>query len=734
MNGLAKRILSLDAIVGMILVLGTLALFAPCLLNEFVNYDDEQYVTMNAHVQEGLRPSSLWWTLTATEAANWHPLTWISLEFDYQLYRGNPVGFHLTNVVIHSINVMLVYVLLKTMTGATWPSALTAALFGCHPLRVESVAWVAERKDVLSALFWLWTSLAYVHYVKRPVPGRYLIVVVLFALGLLSKPMLVSLPCALLLLDYWPLARMSMPIRWHHASWLLLEKLPLAAMAAASSVVTLFAQRHAGAIDALPNLPLGVRFENAAGSYVAYLEKMIWPDNLAAFYAHPGGHLPFVQVIGSILLLGGITGSSIALARRAPYFLVGWLWYLGTLVPVIGIVQVGLQGMADRYTYIPGIGIAVALCFGLRDVAVRLRLPVFVSAGTAALLIGSCCIVTLAQIRYWHDSISLWRRALDVAGPSWKAENNYATALESRGLWKEASMHYQAAIRLDPTKADPYFNMGVGLGRRRQPREAIPYFQEAIARRPNWAEAHNSLGSALLESGSRQEAIEEFERAVKLAPDYALGHYNLGYALLRKGDFAQAASHLQKALDFTPRFSEAWDNLGIVFCLQGEYVKAAERFEQAIRLGPGVAKYRFDLAHAKRALSQESDFHRLALEGLVRDRHWPDGACQTAWTWATHPSAQVRSGALALRLAQQACEVTPAPPARFLDTLAAAYAEMGQFDQALQTLRQAMAASAQDKSIPLTALVAQRHLYENRQPFRDNTSPDVLGQGARPSR
>lgn len=463
---------------------------------EFVDYDDDRYVTANARIQQGLNWKNVAWALTAMEVANWHPLTWVSHMTDCQLYALNPSGHHLTNLLLHLVNVLLLFHVLQLMTRALWPSALVAALFAVHPLNVESVAWIAERKNLLSTLFWLLTMWAYVLYARQEGWRRYLLVLGLFVLGLMSKPMLVTLPCVLLLLDYWPLGRLSR----HAALRLLLEKAPLFILSAASSVITVKAQRMDGALDAKV-LPFGARISNALVSYVAYIYKMIWPTRLAVLYPHPGETLPRWHVVIASLALIGLSILIVRGSRKYPYLIVGWLWYLGTLVPVIGIVQVGGQAMADRYAYVPLIGLFIIIAWGTRDLTRTLTGRGYLLACAAALVLIALTMTTWRQLRYWQNSIALFEQALRVTDDNAIAQNNLGAVLVRKGRLDEGLAHLNEAVRLNPNYGTAYDNIAVTLYRQgsiaeqdeNRTQEAIDLYRRALELKPNLTEAQEKL-------------------------------------------------------------------------------------------------------------------------------------------------------------------------------------------------------------------------------------------------
>jgi Tfp pilus assembly protein PilF len=551
----------LTALVGLVLVAGTVAVFARACGNDFINFDDPLYVTENAHVQEGLSGEGVRWALTSTEVFNWHPLTWLSLQGDYQLYRLRPWGYHLTNLLLHAANALLLFLALRRLSGVVWPAALVAALFALHPLHVESVAWVAERKDVLSTFFGFLAIIAYTSYVQRPGPGRYLVVALALALSLTAKPMLVTLPAVLLLLDYWPLGRLrlgqavpatALPAAPASAAFLLGEKLPLFALAAASGVVTLVVQNRGGAMRSLETITLGQRWANAVVSYLRYLGMAVWPGGLTPFYPYPLGGLPLWQVAGASALLLGITVLVFAVARSRPYLAVGWLWYLGTLLPVIGLVQVGNQALADRYTYVPLVGVFLMAAWGLADLAAwrgGLRL-VLVPAAAAALL--ACAVLTVRQISYWHDSRSLWEHALRVTENNYLAEANVGALAIDRSP-EEAREHLQAAMRINPHYPRPYLNLGVLLERQGRIDDAIACYSRGLDLEPHQPGTRACLAMALWKQGKVDEAIGQFTEATRLDPEVAEAHHYLAFALAQAGRLDEAIAACRRCVQLQPR-------------------------------------------------------------------------------------------------------------------------------------------------------------------------------------
>ena len=604
------------------LFVATFAVYARVGRFDFINFDDPDYVTNNYHVRQGITPEGVRWAFTSVESANWFPLTRLSHMLDCELFGLESGWHHLTNVLIHALAVLMLFAFLHRATGARWPSAFVAFLFALHPLHVESVAWVAERKDVLGAFFWFLALWAYVR-------GRHLLVLAAFCLGLMAKPMIITLPFVLLLVDMWPLGR---PRTWA----LVRAKLPLFALSAGAAIATYLVQRGSGAVGALDAFPLGLRVENALVTYVVYMARTIWPARLAVFYPYPAD-VPLWQALLAGLLLAGISLAVLRSWRGRPYLAVGWLWYLGTLVPVIGLVQAGAQARADRYMYVPMVGLAIMLAWGAAEWRWK---PVL--AGAAAV---ACVAATWVQIGYWRSSETLFRHALDVTTGNYLAHHNLGVALaeeparlpeaiaeyqaalsikpdsarartdlgnalsKTPGRLQEAVAQYQAAIQIEPEAAIPRNNLANTLAQipGRLP-EAISEYQAALRIEPNYAEAHNNLGSAYAQMPGRMpDAISEFETALRINPDYAQARtnldiaraappspsdsaqleYNQAVALLKTGREAEAIPHLEAALRFEPDFADAHYNLGVALSgIPGRMPEAIRHLEAALRIKP----------------------------------------------------------------------------------------------------------------------------------------------------
>jgi len=583
-----------------ILMLTTVIVFWQVGKHEFVNYDDDVYVTENPQVQTGLTRQSLIWAFTTTHGANWHPLTWLSHMLDCQLYGLNPRGHHLTNLLFHLANTLLLFVVLRRMTGALWQSGFVAALFALHPLHVESVAWVAERKDVLSGFFWLLTMWTYVRYVERPGPKRYILTFFIYGLGLMAKPMLVTLPFVLLLLDYWPLNRfqtgtshVDSPISSQTKSSLIAlvwEKLPLFALAAVSSVATFVVQQRGGAVKSVEVFPMAIRIANALLSYVFYVKKMVWPQGLAFFYPHPGMNLPMWKPVAAGLLMLSISISVALGARRHPYLLVGWLWYLGTLVPVIGLVQVGTQAMADRYSYLPLIGLFVIVAWGVGEFAKKWPHLRILAPFLAAIVLIGLSVCSWWQIKYWKNSVTLFEHTLRVTDNNSPIHNNLGNVLAQQGMFEEAVAHYTRALEIRPNDVNIHINLAVSLTSLGKLEEAIANFNTVLKIKPDHAEAYNNLGNALVMQGRIDEAVANYSRALEIRPTDAEAHNNLGAALAAMGKLREAIAHFSQALRFKPDYAEAHYNLGMALATEGKLQEAIAHFSQALRFKPDYAK------------------------------------------------------------------------------------------------------------------------------------------------
>ena len=591
------------------LLLAVFLVFGQTVGHEFINYDDDQYVYENPQVTGGLTARGVSWAFTTDYANNWHPLTWISHMLDCQIYGLQAGGHHLTNVLLHAAAVILLFLVLWRMTGFLWRSAIVAAVFAIHPLRAESVAWVVERKDVLSGLFFMLTLWAYVGYARRPFSlVRYLTVAVLFALGLMAKPMLVTLPFVLLLLDYWPLGRVGLPQAedksFSFPRRVVVEKLPLMALTAASCAATFIAQSKA--VANLDAIPISLRIANALVSYVAYIRELFYPMGLAVFYPYPGDGLPIWQVAASTLTLTGISIAALAWRRRFPYLFVGWFWYVGMLVPVIGLVQVGSHSMADRYTYLPQIGLCMAVTWGVAQVTASWRYRRWACGIASALAVLVLMGFAWRQTSYWQDSETLWTRALACTTHNDIAHNNLGNTLADRGQIDEAIAHYQKALEIKPGYVEAHNNFGMALARCGQVDTAIAHYQMALEIMPGSAEVHNNLGNALAGRGQVDAAIVHFQKALEIKPDYVEAYNNLGNALLSRGQVDAAIAHFGKALEIKPDYAKGYNNLGIALARRGQIDEAIAHFRKALEIKPDYAAARNNLGLALRQRGQRN--------------------------------------------------------------------------------------------------------------------------------
>lgn len=738
-------------------LVGALSLiaFSHSISHDFVNFDDDTYVTANDNVQAGLGWKGFRWAWTTFHSANWHPLTWLSLQLDVTLFSGpGSVAFHITNVFLHAINTVLLLIVLHSLTGAVWRSAIVAAIFGVHPLHVESVAWISERKDLLSTLFGFLALWAYAAWATRRGWLAYLGLLLAFAASLLAKPMWVTLPCLLLVLDFWPLGR----LRRGNILPLLLEKLPLFALSAASSVVTVRAQQGSKAFDALAGLSLPARVLNAVESYAIYLRETVWPTGLTVFYPHPGEAIDPVPALAAGALLAVITGLVLWQTRRRPYLLAGWLWFVGMLVPVIGIVQVGVQAHADRYMYVPMVGLLIAVAWGGGELAAAAPWLRTSLRGVAVLAIAACLALTLRQMTFWANSTTLWERALTVTQDNFVAHGNLADIYFVQGRSEDALFHYRESARLFPT-ARQYRNLGVRLqwlGRgeesiaalqealRLQPddvdtlrvlgrlyleqrkfAEATEYYGEYDRLRPDTADAKFLLGQVRAVAGDTSEALAYFEQAAQLNPRNPQYPTSTGLALLRLDKREEALRAFDHALQLNPRFAAAHSGKGDVQAFAANWKEATDSYERAALLAQTNARYYLAFAGTLREAGNANKAAQVAALAIRIDPTVPDGAVAEAWRMATSNDAKQRYAKRALFWAKLACDLVRDPPARALDALAAAYAESGQFnratDAAERALKKAEAAPAQ---AALAAEVRQRlALYKAGKPYRQDTTP-----------
>jgi protein O-mannosyl-transferase len=632
--------------------------FGQTLGHDFVNFDDKTYVYGNSLVSAGLSWHGLGRAFVDTYTKNWHPLTLISHMIDCQFYDLKAGGHHFTNVLLHTAAAVLLFLWLHSITGRLWSSAFATAIFAIHPLRVESVAWVAERKDVLSALFFFLTLAAYTRYLRTRSFGRYLTMSIFFACGLMSKPMLVTLPLVLLLLDYWPLKRMR---DLRSFGQLLLEKLPLFGLALASSAITFALQERS--TEAIAQLPLSWRVENALVTCVIYIWQMLWPSDLTVFYPHPDDRLALWQATLAAAFLIATTWIIFALRRTRPYLFVGWLWYLIMLLPVIGIIQVGLQGRADRYTYLPHVGLYIALTWLVADISASLphRKRALAAIGSAIVIILTAC--AWKQTTYWRNSETLWRQNLAVTGDNDVALTNLGTLLMERGQLDDALSYFQKALALRSGSEHPHYNLSLAL-------------------------IHDSVGTTLARKGRLDEAITHFWQAIACRADYPDAHYNLGAVLFRKGDFDGAIAEWRKTLSLSPNDPGTHTSLANALVQKGLLREAADHYEIALQSEPDST---------------------LPLNNL-------------AWLMSAGPDDSLRNGAKAVELARKVNRISKQDNPTFIRTLAAAYAEAGQFENAIETAQRASeVANAQGQHGFAVQIQEESDLYRRHLPLRDQS-------------
>ena len=657
----------LEFIVSLFLVLITLIAYWQLAGHDFLCFDDNWYITKNIHVHEGITRESIAWAFSITDYAYWHPLTWLSHILAFQLF-GLKASMHLLiNLFLHIASSLLLFFVLRRMTGSLWKSAFVAALFALHPLNVESVAWVSERKNVLSTFFWMLTILSYVHYTERPGFFRYILTLFVFVLGLMSKPMLVTLPFVLLLLDCWPLCRFTLSQSGNetHKSIntgfqgllvlrLVLEKIPLLVCSAICINLSSLSVQRLGIIISTASVPIKLRIANALVSYVSYIKKMIWPNNLAVFYPYPDA-LPLWQVVISGLILIGISILVLWAVRSKPYLSIGWFWYMGTLMPVIGLVQVGLwPAIADRFAYVPLIGLFIVIAWGVPDLVVRWRHRKAGLAAIAATLFTILMATTWLQIQHWQNGVTLFTHNLNVTHNNSLAHNELGNALRQQGKFDKAMFHYYKALQVNPYYAEAHNNLGFTLARQRDYQDAIYHYNEALRIKPTYTEAHNNLATALLYQGNDKEAIYHYNEALKINPNHAGVHYNLGKIASNQGKIEDAILYYRKALLLNPIMTEAIYNL--------------------------------------------------------------------SWIFATHENKKYRNREEAVKLAEQLCELQDYNHPLSLDVLAAAYAEAGRFKEAVLTAQKGLelALKMSPKELAL-GLENRLKLYQAGRPYRQNS-------------
>lgn len=551
---------------------------------DFIKYDDPEFVVDNVHLRSGLTLDAIRWAMTSLYAANWFPLTWISYMLGYRVYGLNSGWHHLTNVALHVLNTLLLFGILKRMTGARWRSAFVAFAFGLHPMHVEPVAWIAERKEVLSGLFWFLTIWTYLSYLNKPGIYRYLLVVLAFSGGLMSKPMIVTLPFVLLLLDLWPLKRWgTIPTRR-----IILEKVPLLALSAGVSVISFLAQKSGGAVSSLALIPLSLRIQNAVVSYAIYVLKFLWPGNLSIIYPFDAD-FPKWQVVAAILALSLAT---IAALRR-PFIIVGWLWFLGTLVPVIGFIQVGAQSRADRYTYIPFIGLSIIAAWGLGELS---KMSKQAAIAVAVVVSSAWFAITVMDVGYWRNSIAIFEHAVQVTNNNWMAQTRLAQGLLFDGRVAEAIPYLEESLRLNPDDPESHVILGEAFSKSDKLGDASKQFAAAVRLRPDDADAQEGLGMVFTDLGRLQEARSHLLEAIRLRPDDADSHYNLGRLYGLSGQADHAIAQFAEAVRLKPNDAAGHYNLATALAVAGHVDQACDQFRIAMQLKPDYAEAHLSLA------------------------------------------------------------------------------------------------------------------------------------------
>ena len=604
-----------EIVLALILVAATWAVYWPVKDHEFVNFDDDDYITENWVVQKGVNRESVVWAFTTTFPTYWHPLTWLSIMVDVELFGSDPGRHHLSNVLLHTVNALLLFFILLRMSGGMWQSFFVALLFALHPLHVESVAWATARKDVLSTFFLFLTIWAYYGYTKKKTVKRYLLVLMPYCLGLMSKPMLVTVPFILFLLDFWPLGRFHPPDPapprkkrgkrpaaderpGSSAVSLLLEKLPFLGLALICTLAVSLLRTAGEPFVGFDMRPLSLRMANALVSYAGYLWQTVWPMNLAVYYPFPRS-LPVWQVAGAALLLALISAGAFRLGSRRPYFLVGWLWYVVTLLPVIGLVQWGLwPATADRFTYVPLIGIFIIAAWGIPEITEtwEQKKIVLAASGGAAVLYFSA--FTWFQLTHWQNSIRLYTRALEVTDNNYTAHNNLGVALKEKGEVDSAILHYRESLRIFPLFSLAHANLGNALRSQGKVNEAIFHYQEALKARPNYEVAHHNLGIALAMKGQVDEAIAHFQESIRVYPYHPGSHLNLGLALAKQNRMDEAIACFSEAIRLKPAYPEALFSLGAAFDSQGKVEEALTYYQKALELKQGDAHVHYSLGMA----------------------------------------------------------------------------------------------------------------------------------------
>ena len=656
-------------IVSLFLVVMILTAYWQLPAHDFLEFDDNNHITQNAHVHNGITWESIAWAFSITDVAYWHPLTWVSHMLDYQLFGLKSGMHHLMNLFLHMASSLLLFLVLNRMTGALWQSAFVAAMFALHPLNVESVAWASERKNVLSTFFWMLTLMAYAAYAERPGINRYLLILLVFASGLMAKPMLVTLPLVFLLLDYWPLCRFNLErpdsgnqegdtslfagFQRSPILRLLSEKIPLLILSAGCIYVSSLSMKHLGVVISTASVPMKLRIANALVSYLSYIQKMIWPFNLAVYYPYPQT-LPWWQIAGSGFFLVCVSVTALYNVKRKPYLATGWFWYIGTLVPAIGLVQAGLwPAIADRFAYVPLIGLFMIVAWGVPEIIAKYHYKRIVLIIGAFVVLSAFMTCTWFQVRHWQNGVTLFTHNLNVTHNNSLAHYELGNALEQQGNFEKALLHYFKALAINP----------------------------------NYAEAHNHLGHNLARQKKYKDAIYHYNEALRIKPTYTEAHNNLGTVLAYQGNFKEAVYHFNKALESNPKYAGAYYNLGKLYANHGKIEKAILLYQKALKLNPENTQALYNLS----------------------------------WLTATHENEKFRNGEKAVELGEKLCKITQYNQPLALDALAAAYAETGRFDTAVLTAQRALKlAQVLGPQELALGLKKRLQLYKTERPFRQS--------------
>ena len=690
-----------DILVCLFLVIAIFVVYWQVRNHTLVNFDDGSYILNNPHIRAGLNFKGIAWAFSFPGYDYWHPMTWLSHMLECHFYGLKFGMHHQVSLILHILNSILLFLVFRKMTGAIWRSAFVAAMFALHPMNVESVAWLAERKNVLSTFFWLLTMLTYIHYSKRPSVFRYLPILFVYTLDLMSKPMVATLPFALLLLDYWPLCRINLAhsgsnnqktpksnnTEFQRSSTfhLALEKIPLLILSAISIFLSSLAVQRLGTVISTATVPMSLRIKNALVSYISYIVKMIWPHNLAVYYPFPQT-LPLWQVTGAGLLLICISFLVFRAARSKPYLAVGWLWYIGTLVPAIGLVQAGLwPAIADRFTYVPFIGLFIIIAWGVPELVVQWHYREIKLAILAAALFAIFATTTYLQVGYWRNSITLFENAVDVTKNNYVAHHKLGEALAVQGEIDKAIRHYSEALRIKPDFIAPHLNLGVTLREAGKLNEAADHFSAVLCLKSDSAEAQYELGITLEKKGNIDGAEKHYIKALRIMPDYAKAHNNLAIIMARQKKDKEAIFHFHEAIRIDSDYTDANFNLGIIYANQRNIEKAILYYKKALYLDPNMAQALYNLS----------------------------------WILISCEDERFRNGEEAVKLAERLCKITQNKQPLALDALAAAYAETGKFDEAVTVAEKALELALKQGSKELVLALKKRlRLYQNGCPYR----------------